>query len=410
MLKNLLIKISFVGVGNIFNAFLGLLFLTAVARTLPVEVFGQYALLTSLLVSLSKIIDFGTNSTFVARSLSEDHDLKESFISAKIILFLITLPVSLLILSFFKLTALPILFSFLIGLIAYGINITLFAFFQKAEMFTHAISLNTVPAAIKGLIAILIFLNLLHLDFTQLFVIFSLSMLACSPLYLLLPKQMRPRLGGKIDIKNASTILKNTFSPGTSLLITNGWSALSNSLAKITKTFTDVGIFSIADKIANIFSLISLSIFTVLLPKNALRKKNKLSYEFKETTILSILILITAFFAIFASKLFILWFVGDRYKDSILLLDILIFASAITAIHIFIENYFFVEEQTKALLAINGTKLIVFVISSFFLIPIFSLKGLAFSQLISSITALIITILSIKGAVKPGSAVTAAAL
>lgn len=395
MPKNLLIKISFVGIGNIINAFLGLIFLAVVARTLSVELFGKYALLTSLLVSLSKIIDFGTNSLFVSKSISLDQDLKEGFLSSKVILFFITLPISFLILWIFKLTNLWIILLFFIGLVSYGINITFFAFFQKTEMFTNAILLNTLPAFTKGLIAALIFFKIVTPDFNQLFAIFSLSMLTCITLYKFLPKNLKPQFKNGIEINKGLSLLKLSISPGISLLITNGWSALSNSIAKITKSFTDVGIFSIADKIANVFSLISLSIFTVLLPKNALRKRNKLSYEFTETFGLSVIIIIMAIFAVVAAKFFILFFIGDKYKDSILLLDTLIFSSALTAIHVFMENYFFVEEQTHTLLGINGGKLIIFLVSSLILVPILALKGLAISQLIASIAALILTILTI---------------
>ena len=64
-----LYNISIVSTGNIFNAVLGMLFLFAVAKTLSIEVFGKYALITSVLVSISKIIDFGTNSIYVSNSL-----------------------------------------------------------------------------------------------------------------------------------------------------------------------------------------------------------------------------------------------------------------------------------------------------------------------------------------------------
>ena len=59
-------KISLVGVGNLLNAGFGLVFLAAAAKALPVQDFGRYAFLTSLLVFMSKIVDFGSNSIFVA--------------------------------------------------------------------------------------------------------------------------------------------------------------------------------------------------------------------------------------------------------------------------------------------------------------------------------------------------------
>ena len=54
-------NISLVSITNLINLGLGVLLFLAVAIKLPKEEFGVYGLLTLLLVSLSKIIDFGSN-------------------------------------------------------------------------------------------------------------------------------------------------------------------------------------------------------------------------------------------------------------------------------------------------------------------------------------------------------------
>ena len=87
MRKKPFLDIFVVGAGNGINALLGIMFFTAVARTLPIEDFGKYALLTSLLVSLSKIMDFGTNSLFVAKSITKPQQYINRFFTLKIILF-----------------------------------------------------------------------------------------------------------------------------------------------------------------------------------------------------------------------------------------------------------------------------------------------------------------------------------
>lgn len=81
MRKKSFINIFVVGAGNGINAILGLMFFTAVARTLSIEDFGKYALLASLLVSLSKIMDFGTNSLFVAKSIAKTQQYVNRFFS-----------------------------------------------------------------------------------------------------------------------------------------------------------------------------------------------------------------------------------------------------------------------------------------------------------------------------------------
>ena len=77
------------------------------------------------------------------------------------------------------------------------------------------------------------------------------------------------------------------FFGGVSLLVSEGWSAIANTITKIYINFANVGIYALADKLSNIFSLISFSIFTVLLPKNAKLKRDQQEYDFKETIIKS---------------------------------------------------------------------------------------------------------------------------
>lgn len=379
-------KISIVGFGNIFNAFLGFFFLSAVAKTLTVEQFGKYALLTSLLVSISKIIDFGTNSIFVARSISNSKNIENTFVSLKFVLFLVTIPISVAALFILKLLTWQLFIIFLLGLIFYGINITLFAFFQRKEFFKEAVLLNTLPATVKGLIALATLTNVLKLDFVQAFAVFSVAMSLSTLLAGFVWDDLKKI---KFTTQGISEFLTNSIFAGISQIINNGWSAISNSIAKLIKGFTDVGIFSLADKIANIFSLISISIFTVLLPKNAQRRKNQLGYDYKETGIIAGGILIMSLAAMFAARILINVVFQEKFADSIPLINILIAASSITAIHTFIENYFFVEEKTSQLFFITSTKLIAFLALCFLLIPIYSLQGLALAQLIAAIIGLI---------------------
>ena len=70
-MKESIFKIGYVSVLNFVNLGLGLVLFLSLAQKLTIEDFGIYALLTLLLVSLSKIIDFGSNSTFVSDFISK---------------------------------------------------------------------------------------------------------------------------------------------------------------------------------------------------------------------------------------------------------------------------------------------------------------------------------------------------
>ena len=155
-MKKSLTKIVLVGAGNVLNALLGFAFLSVVAKTLELESFGKYALLTTLLVTISKIIDFGTNSVFVAESISTDNkSLTGIFYGIKVVLLGVSIPISILVLTLLNLISPNVILIFTLGLVAYSINYTLNALFQKDEKFLHLVSLNTLPAIIKGVFAYL---------------------------------------------------------------------------------------------------------------------------------------------------------------------------------------------------------------------------------------------------------------
>jgi O-antigen/teichoic acid export membrane protein len=394
VLSKSIVKVGLVGSGNILNAALGFAFLAAVAKTLDLDTFGKYALLTTLLVSISKLIDFGTNSVFVAKTISsENNKLFNLFLSTKVILTLLTLPVYVIALLLLHKLDLPVLIILMVGSIAYGINYALFGLFQKDERYLPLILLNLLPSGIKGVFALLTFLSLYKPDLTQAVLIFSLSILASCVLLPLVSKELR---GFKFTLAGIRNFLKTSYPAGASQIITESWPTLSNAAAKITGGFSDVGIFSLASKISHIFALVSLSIFTVLLPKNANRKKQNLTYDFTETIIISVVIIAVAALAVPLATFFVQGFFGPKFQGSILILNILIFSAALTSIHAFVENYFFVEQKTGYIMYISMGKLAVFLSLCLILVPKFSLRGLAFSDLISSVFAVIFTVLLVR--------------
>lgn len=385
-------KVSFVSAGNIINAGFGLVFLTACAKVLNVSDFGKYALLTTLLVFMSKVVDFGSNSVFVAESLkTQDRGLLiRRFYLLKIVLFAVAVLLSLATLYFLGFGSFLISSIFMLGLIFYSVNVTLFAIYQASEMFAHAVLLNTIPAVFKAILGGLMLLQVFTPSLIGVYGIFALSMGLCSVLYLFIPKEFKVTTPLSQSSKSLAVIFKTSFPAGISQLISQGWPAISNTIVKISKGFTDVGVFYLADKIANVFNLISLSIFTVILPQNARRKKENLPHDLKETAFLGILILLLALGFVSISGIFVKTFFGDKFSGSLLILDILIISSAISAVHAFMENYFYVHDSTKTIMYISLIKLSVFVCLAVVLVSNMSLKGLAFSQLMSSIVGLLL--------------------
>ncbi|MBP7927696.1 oligosaccharide flippase family protein [Patescibacteria group bacterium] len=379
-------NISLVSVGNIFNAGLGFVFLTMVAKTLSISDFGKYALLTALLVAVAKITDFGTNSIYVAKSLGENTstDLNQ-FLTLKVILFFLGFFPAFLLLKLFGISEFQIYLIFFIGYTAYAINFALFGFFQKLESFIPLILLNTLPALVKAVFAILLLFKLVDLNMVQAFMVFAFSIIPSLILYFWLPSNFRLL---KLKLSSAKELWKQVLLPGTAQLLNEAFSAINGGIAKMSLGFFDLGIFSLADKISNIFGLVSLSIFTVLLPKNAQLKKTAGKYDFKETYLLAFFILLFAFCVSFAGKIIIPWFFENKFNDSLQILNVLVFASALGAIHSFMENYFYVAGKANLLAGIAVWKVFILVIAAGVLIPVYNIAGLAYAQFLASASTL----------------------
>ena len=381
--EKVLFKVSTVSAGNIANAVMGFVFLTAVARSLSLDTFGKYALLTSLLTLIARIMDFGTNSLFV--SDHGDKDKRATFLFSKLLLFCVALPLSIITLSVFHLNAVPIVVIFIAGLFAYTINFTLYAYYQKSQRYLEAVLLNTIPSIIKVFYTVAIFLNYVKLDLNNAFAIFTYSIFGSLLVYILFPIKIFDK--NDASFLEAVILLKKAVSPGVSQLIYESWSTVNNALTKFYNTFSDVGIFSMANKISNIF---------YLLPKNTERKTDKKSYDFHETGILSIAVFIMSLAAIVISEIFLTRVFRDKFNESMKFLVLLIFANAITAVQNFVENYFYVEKYTKYLVTINVTKLVLLIAIAAVTIPVYGLTSLAVANLIAAFVGITITFVLIR--------------
>jgi O-antigen/teichoic acid export membrane protein len=388
------LNISFVGAGNIVNTILGFVFLAALTRSLSLEDFGKYALLASLLIFTAKITDFGTGSLFVAKAITKsDRHVFDTFASVRIMLFGIAAVILLAALHALNLFELPLVLISLFGLFAYLINFATYSLFQRVQNYLMLILLNAVMAVIKFVFAILILTSVYTPTLVSAFAIFSLSVFPSLLLCFFLPKEFKKF---SVSFKKVGSFIKETFPGGFSQMVAEGWSALGNSIAKVTQGFSNVGIFSLADKISSIFSLIAASVFTVLLPKNAQRKSQRRKYDFKEAGIISIVILLLAGAGTVVARILVPPIFGENFVESLAIIDVLLFANALNAIYTFMENYFFVEGKTKYLLWFPSSKLILILTFSFLLVPRYGLSGLAWAQLITAAGTLLFAALTIK--------------
>jgi O-antigen/teichoic acid export membrane protein len=398
-MKSSLKNLSVVGISNFLNLGLGLILFSAAAKTLNLNDFGVYSLLTILLVWFSKLIDFGSNSDFVSGFLSKNKNYLNELINFKLISFILSSILGSLTVYFavnyyytFRNTQINLDLSiviplFILGLFFYGINYLLFALYQKEEKFVKASLLNFIPAIIKGSFGILIILGIISLDLNYFFGIFALSMIGSS---LFLLEKVSDLKNFKFDLKIIH-FLKNFFLAGTSQQINESWGPISNSLAFILKNLSDLGNYSFASKLSNVFSVISYSIYTVILTSNAKRKRDSLSYNLKESLILGIFLICIALVGTLLAPIIIPIIFGDKFSGSIAIFSVLIFSGALSSIHKFLDNYFFVEEKSKTLLSFTLLKLVLFFTLSYLFINEYGIIGLAIADLTVSLLTTVLT-------------------
>jgi len=382
-------NLSIVGFSNFVNLGLGLILFSAAAKTLTLDDFGVYSFLTILLVWFSKFIDFGSNSDFVSNFLGRSKNYLNELINFKIISFFVSSIIG----SFTIYGAVNYYYHFkseiinlnldlvipffILGLFFYGINYLLFALYQREEKFIKASLLNFIPALIKGSIGFLVLLGFLKIDLNYFFGIFSFSMIGSS---LFLIDKVGDLRNFKFDFK-ISHFLKNFFLAGTSQQINESWVTISNVLAFVFKNLTDLGNYSFASKLSNVFSVISYSIYTVILTSNAKRKRDSLEYNLKESLILGGFLILLAIIGTLLAPSIIPAIFGDKFNESIAIFSILIFSGALSSIHKFLDNYFFIEEKSLTLFALTSLKLILFIGLSFIFINSFGILGLALADL-----------------------------
>lgn len=381
-------KISLVSITNLINLGFGLILFLAVAVKLPKEEFGVYGLLTLLLVSLSKIIDFGSNSSFVSEFISKGKNFVNELINFKIFAFFISSAIGLLIVRYVNnINQLGIQVSFVLGLFFYGVNYLLFALYQKEEKLITASLLNLFPALIKALFGFMALLGIIQLNLEFSFQIFSISMAASSIMLVYKYKELK-QFKFSFEIFH---FIKRFLLAGISQIINESWSTISNQILVLIKSLSDLGNFSLASKLSNVFSVISYSIYTVILTTNSRRKKNFESYNIRESLILGFVLIIIASIGTLIAPLFFKLVFGNKFDESILIFSILIFSQAFASIHKFLDNYFFVEEKSEVLFLFTNVKLITFILLSTLLTLNYGIIGLAFADLFVSMLTTIFT-------------------
>ncbi|MEZ4195106.1 MAG: flippase [Candidatus Paceibacterota bacterium] len=150
---------------------------------------------------------------------------------------------------------------------------------------------------------------------------------------------------------------------------------------------TSVGLYDVAVRISNIWSFIPALIISSVFPALVSAKKiSRLSYlqRYRALTILvmAITLAVTLFVFIFARPIILILF-GEKFIESIILLQIYIWSGAVGILGILVQQYLITENKGRIHLYLTLTGALINISLNLFMIPRYGAVGAAISTLFS---------------------------
>lgn len=371
---------------NIVTKVIGFLIIIIISRTLTVDEFGDFELLSTFFLLTLDFSDFGTSVSlvdYISKNKSRRYEILSTILIFKILivltlgLFVLVLAEEITLFIFNDTSYLNIILLLPLGVFINSILNLLFAFLQSIENFKDLAKYQIIISIIK----ILLIITLVYF-FNEPSLIYLISIIIFTPLAVLVPLIFNNL---KVYTFFEKKIILDVYKVGlwifiSSILVMFTIRIDIFMIEKLSDDLNGVGYFALALKINTLFVLFINSISSVILPRinefiqeNSINDYRKMLYKLKWILILVLLIIVISM------PILINGFFGEKYNNSIL-------SAQILTISIFFSFYastlgvLFVNKlKTKYLTFLNFTQLIVVVGLNFILIPIIGIEGSAIS-------------------------------
>ena len=398
--KNVYIATS----GNGLNAILGFVSTIIVSRTLGPAGFGIFSIAFGVFMSASKFTDLGVNygmSRFVSKNSSGSWQPFAKY--SLMVKFGLTLAVSLIGLSLTPYLAINVFHKpELINLIRWSflalLGIMLLDFYtalaQALGKFVTSVSIQMATGILKlTVLGILLYLSRLTTPN-------SYAVYLAVPLFGALIGHFL--VGGgvlksKVENNVSRQVLGFSAWMGVGVFISAVSSNLDIFMVGAKLSAFDTGIYSAANRLTSVVSLLASGIGTVLAVRASSFTESKHLLPFlKKTLLLSLTFLgVGAVLWIFSNPL-IIFTVGEEFVGSILLFKVLLLAALFGAARsAFSANFFgYDKPQYFAFSAIFST--VIVAIGNTVLIPLYGALGAAYTNLISSILIFVFSLVFLK--------------
>tara|TARA_B100000795_G_C22796185_1_gene439429 strand:- start:1508 stop:2743 length:1236 start_codon:yes stop_codon:yes gene_type:complete len=371
---------------NIVTKVIGFLIIIIISRTLTVDEFGDFELLSTFFLLTLDFSDFGTSVSlvdYISKNKSRRYEILSTILIFKILivltlgLFVLVLAEEITLFIFNDTSYLNIILLIPLGVFINSILNLLFAFLQSIENFKDLAKYQIIISIIK----ILLIITLVYF-FNEPSLIYLISIIIFTPLAVLVPLIFNNL---KVYTFFEKKIILDVYKVGlwifiSSILVMFTIRIDIFMIEKLSDDLNGVGYFALALKINTLFVLFINSISSVILPRinefiqeNSINDYRKMLYKLKWILILVLLIIVISM------PILINGFFGEKYNNSIL-------SAQILTISIFFSFYastlgvLFVNKlKTKYLTFLNFTQLILVVALNFILIPIIGIEGSAIS-------------------------------
>ena len=385
-MKHLIKPTAYLTISNVLTRFAAMVFFVILARALSVSDYGLFRYLIS--ISFMYAIIFTGIPTALSKFISEDKESEKEYVSNSIFMMVILFVVLSIIILIFQKNIFVVLFLFAVLVDSFYLG-----FSRGLLNYVKLSGYNLLENIIQLIILIISYIIYKNIDFTFAVIFFSVSGIISLVIFELFKPELKLHL--ILSKEKIKKIVKFTI-PVT--LGSIGWTAMFGINAIFIAHFFNteqVGYFSVAQTLVQIFTFLPAAIATIILPKiSSLKDKSKILKPLKLAvlgtagTSIIILILLLTFKHSMVSLIF-----TDKYLSAIAILLPLSIGQICISLHQIYASVFQGLGKPSIPSITISIAAALNIVGSYFLTKNYGIMGAAISNAITSAIALILIVI-----------------
>lgn len=394
--KKHFINTGWLGLDQLLRLLSGLLIGLWVARYLGPENFGSLNFILAYLSIFGAISRLGLDEIIVRELVNENSSIEDILSTAFKIRIIGSILIIILIYLSFNWFSIDEIIQRLIIITAFSLMFqsidVLDLLYQSKINVKTTVKLRIIQLICSGVLKIFLIINSASLKYFV-FMILVDSILIFSLYFIPLSKNtlIKKFFFGRLNLKLSVSLLKDSWPLILSSLVIAIYMRIDQVMIKSILNSIDLGIYSAAVRISEIFYFVPIIISTSLFPSfvnlkrsnpNLYKKRILQFYTLMSWIAISFAILTTLFGGFAVNILF-----GDTYTDASNILKIHIWSAVFVFIGVAFNKILMAENLAKIALKRTALGAVTNVILNYFLIPKYGIQGAAYSTLIAQFIA-----------------------